>query len=667
MKLNRMRLAAGLAALSLAVTACGINDLARPTALPALQGGPTTITGKVTYTNSFFTSGVAEPIVILEDQTGFVKRDRKFEIPPESQVLGEITSDFFTSPFTYSLSLPARPNGSLNDVNHDGQGDSGVMVFAIAYWTNTWGDPYLERRDQGGGGWSSAYASTRVSENSDSYLEVVGGKYLVYAPDDRQQFPSGFGKDKKLFTDDDPLMDLPAGWSQVDLDKTPFSIDRSQTLTIDLIEGEGAEQDDFSGLSYTKAFDAMIEKLRKEYAFTEFKGIDWQAKAAEYRPGFEAAERSRDVHGYALALRDFMWSIPDTHVGFDQTLLGNDFQVETAGGLGFAIRGTDDGKVIANYILKEGSADQAGMEWGAEIFAFDGKPIDQVVADNLPWSSPFSNPIVKRLQQLRYATRFPMDNGTVEVEFQNPGGTRESARLEVVNEYESFSQASFLAGQAATALPVEYSILPSGHGYVKISSFLDNDVLSIQVWERAIRYFNENAIPGVVLDMRQNSGGSGWLANQMAAYFFDVETVVGKTARYDKSTGKFYLDPGDEAIMIPPPEDLRYTGRVAVLVGPACASACEFFSYDMTIDNRAAVVGQYPSEGAGGSVEAFFMPEGIYCQLTIGRAMDADGNIHLEGKGVVPGVKVPVTAETLKREANGEDLVLQAAVDALSR
>jgi len=52
--------------------------------------------------------------------------------------------------------------------------------------------------------------------------------------------------------------------------------------------------------------------------------------------------------------------------------------------------------------------------------------------------------------------------------------------------------------------------------------------------------------------------------------------------------------------------------------------------------------------------------------MTIGRAVDAEGNIHLEGKGVVPTVKVPVTAETLQKEANGEDVVLDAAIAFLS-
>ena len=488
------------------------------------------------------------------------------------------------------------------------------MIFAVAYWTNTWGDPYLERRDQGGGGWSSAYASTRVSDNRDTYLEVYGGKYLVYAPDDQQQFPSGFGPDKKLFTDDDPIMNIPAGWSVIDLDQTPFAISRPEKPVIDLYEPASAALDDFSQLSYTDAFDKMVDKFKKEYAWTELKKIDWDAKAQEFRPRFEEAQKNNDPHAYALALRDFIWSIPDTHVGFDQTLIRTDFITDTAGGLGFAMRETDDGQIIANYILKDGPADKAGMKWGAEILALDGKPTADVVSATVPWASPFSNPVVQRLQQLRYALRFKLDKGTVEVKFKNPGESEQTAKLPVVQERNSFAFSSLAAGQSPTALPVEFKVLPNGLGYIKVSSFFDNDVLSIQVWERAIKFFKDNQIPGVILDMRVNGGGSGWLADQMAAYFFDKETVVGNTAKYNRGSGEFYMDPGDEQRMIPPRPELQYDGPVAVLVGPACASACEFFSYDMTINDRATVVGQYPSEGAGGSVEQFLMPEGISMQ-----------------------------------------------------
>jgi hypothetical protein len=87
----------------------------------------------------------------------------------------------------------------------------------------------------------------------------------------------------------------------------------------------------------------------------------------------------------------------------------------------------------------------------------------------------------------------------------------------------------------------------------------------------------------------------------------------------------------------------------------------------MTVNNRATIVGQYPTVGAGGSVEDFMMPESIQVQLTIGRAVDANGNVHLEGKGVAPTVKVPVTADTLQKQINGEDVVLEAAEAALGQ
>ena len=72
------------------------------------EGGAVRITGSVNYTAPYFTIGVAQPLVILEDQAGFVDRNEHFLMPVESQTIGQITSDFFTSPFEYSLALPSN-------------------------------------------------------------------------------------------------------------------------------------------------------------------------------------------------------------------------------------------------------------------------------------------------------------------------------------------------------------------------------------------------------------------------------------------------------------------------------------------------------------------------------------------------------------------------------
>ncbi|UCF60319.1 MAG: PDZ domain-containing protein, partial [Anaerolineaceae bacterium] len=541
------------------------------------------------------------------------------------------------------------------------------MIFAVAYWTNTWGDAYLEKRDQHGGGWSGAYASTRVSDDRDNYLEIYGGKYIVYAPDENQGFPSDFGADELLFTEDDPIVQLPMGWTIVDLDTDPFTFDRSSEPKIDLLEPESAALDDFSDMDYTEAFEAMLEKMSTEYAFTEHKNLNWEALADQFRPRFEEADRNNNSNSYFLALRDFVWSIPDGHVGMDISPLMAQFQYEVVGGLGLALHELDDGRVIVHYLLEGGPADDAGIEFGAEILEINNMPISEAISLIVPWSSPFSTEHTMRLEQVRYVTRYPQ--GTeVDIKFRNPGGEEKTIRITAVPEFESYDFSSPFVETTGYELPVEFDILESGLGYVKILDFFDNELLTIQLWERMIQDLSENRVPGLIIDLRTNTGGWGYLADQMAAYFFDEELVAGNSAHYDDSTGEFYADPGDEDILFPPREELRYHGSIVAIISPACSSACEFFAYDLTLQDRATIVGQYPTSGLGGGVEEFVMPEDIDVRFTVGRAIDVDGNIHIEGKGVEPDVLVPITEENVIAEyRDGRDVVLDAAIEVARR
>ncbi|QPC82230.1 PDZ domain-containing protein [Phototrophicus methaneseepsis] len=627
------------------------------------EGGPVVLHGTVTYTNPFFTSGVSQPLIILEDQAGFVDRNEYFLFPPESQVLGQITTNFYDSPFGYSLALPIEPQGSLRDVDNDDEQDTGVMVFAVAYWSNTFGDPLLEERDMYGGGWSGAYASTRTSTNPDLQGEYVGGQILVYAPDDEQGFPSGFGDDGLLFTDDDPIVTLPQGYTVVNMDTDPFTFDRSREQVLDLYEPEVSAVDDFSGMDYVEAFDAMVEKMRVEYAFSEYYDLDWDELSETYRPQVQAADASHDAYLFAMAIRDLLWEIPDGHVSMSLDLLIEDFQGETAGGLGIAIRELDDGRVIVNYLVPGTPAEEVGMELGTEIVAIDGTPIDEYLDNTFIWAhQALATEHAKRLQQLRYATRFEMGT-TVEVTFINPGEEEQTVSMDVVPESDSFSFSSFNAGVTGIELPVEFEILPSGYGLVSIYSFSDDEYLTVQLWERMIETFKASGVPGIIIDMRNNGGGSGFLADQMSAYFFEEPIVVGNSGVYNEDYGDFYFDERGEDKLYLPPEELIYPGPVAVIVSPACFSACEFFSYNFTLRDDAAIVGFYPTGGLGGGVEDFYMPEGISIRFTVSRAVDPEDNIHIEGQGVAPTVTVPVTEENLFSEA---DVLLTAAEDALT-
>ncbi len=605
--------------------------------------------------------GVAAPVIILEDQAGFVDRNEHFLMPPESQALAQITSDFFESPFSYSLALPIEPQGSLRDVDQDGEEDTGIQVFAPAYWTNTWGDPFLEERDLSGGGWSTAYASTRISEDADTEREIIGGKYLIYAPDDQQGFPSGFGDDGLLFTADDPIVQVPQGYTIVDMDSDPFTFDRARHQVVDLVEPEGAALDDYTELSYAEAFDALIEQLRNEYAFTDYKNLDWDAIHAELRPAFEAADEDNDADAYRVALRDLAWSIPDGHVS--GPWIQEEFSFNNANGIGLAIDELESGDFLVTYLLENGPAAAAGIELGAELVAINGVPINQAIENTIGWTGPFSTAHNERLAKTAFVTRFTADTETVEVTFANPGGAEEMVELDTEFEQESLFAALEESIPTGFELPVEYELLEDSNlGYAQIFSFSDNDLLSVQLWERMIRELNENGVPGLIIDMRMNGGGSGFLADQMAAYFFDEEYSLGNSGFYEDDLGEFTFDDRGEGFFILPPEDLRYQGDIAVIVGPDCASACEFFSYDMTIADRAEIIGHYPTAGLGGSIRRVLMPEDEYFTFTGGRAVDSEGNIHIEGIGVVPTIDVSMTEESLLGD---EDVLLETAVSHL--
>ena len=616
---------------------------------------PIFITGEITYTSPFFIDTLSEPFVLLEDQAGFVNRDGGFIFALEGQAIGpvEIVDE---ETLHYSLSLPAVPQGTLVDVDNNGEDDIGVQVFAIAYWSNTWGGPFLEERD--GQGWSGAYASTLT--DLDRMGEIEGGTLIVWAPDDEQNFSTGFGDDEMLFTKDDPVAPIPAGYNIVDLNADPFRVYKEAQPVITLIEGDLAVND-YSELSYTEAFDAMFEKVSREYPFTEEKNVDWEVLHDQFQPRFDAARNSTD---FFQALKEFTYTIPDGHVGllFDEGIAPRFFFDNFGGSFGMRLAELTDGSVIVVDILTGERADRAGIKIGAEIIEWDGQPVGAAIDQVVSFFGPYSTSHHEWLDKLVFLTRYPPDT-RVSVHFQNPGETTShEVRLTADVEYDSLFDSIPNLTLDELALPVEAEVFDDSNlGYIRISTFSDDYNLMARLYERFVETLINDEIPGLIIDLRVNGGGNGGLARDFVGYFFDQEIEISRLSYYNNRIGDFeYLD--FTATITPGP--LHYDGKVAVLVSPNCVSTCEGFAHMMQQNGRATIVGHFPTAGAFGEVGRgqYNMPENLAMQFPTGRPETLDRKLLIEGVGVLPDIVVPITAGSALGKV---DTVLEAAIEAL--
>lgn len=657
--MKKITLAFGvLIALSMALAACSFRPVPTPTPAPAVGDEPYLITGTMEFTNSFISMIFEEHAVALVDMYGFVIRDEEWEIPVASQTLGFMSMDEEMMYAEYSLQLPAKPAGQFADVDNDGSADAGVQIFAVAYWPNVYSGPYSEGDDRSRG-WVSGFASVTGDPERDD--EINGGKLVVWSPDGNQSFPTGYGADNMLFTADDPVAPIPAGWTIVDLDQSPFAFIREAEPAIVLLEPADYAVKDYSGETYTEAFDKLIEFLRMNYAFNGIEGKqpDYDALVAELRPRVQQAEADKDPQAYYLALRDLTWAFKDGHVGMSGGDYWYDlFLAATQGGYGFSIHELDDGSFVVIYLSPGGPAEKAGMRVGAVVTAWNDKPISEAVSAVVPWTLPQSADWLIRYQQARYLLRAKLGDQAA-VTFVNPGEQPQTVSLTAIAERDSFSRTSVYYNAPQNLLPVEFKILDSGVGYVAIYSEADDIQLTIKLFERALQAFESYEVPGIIIDMRFNGGGTPL---GLAGFLTDEEIPLGQSYYYNENTGQFEPE-GLLDKILPNTNQYRFD-KIVILVGQACASACEEEAYGFSQVAGAQVVGMFPSASMFGEVSRgqFLMPDGYSMQFPTGRYILPDGSIFLEGTGVQPTLWVPRTFETV---SSTEDVVLKFGENAV--
>ena len=199
-----------------------------------------------------------------------------------------------------------------------------------------------------------------------------------------------------------------------------------------------------------------------------------------------------------------------------------------------------------------------------------------------------------------------------------------------------------------TSTTVEGKMLEDGIGYLYISEF--KEVTPEQFEEQLKTLQDENDLKGLVIDLRNNPGGTVDAVTSIAEYLIPEGLVF--YMQYPDGSTKEYSTDGSNYIGIP----------ITVLVNGNSASASEILSSAIQDSGAGKVVGTQ-SYGKGVVQTAYTMTDGTAVKLTICEYFTRNGNT-INKVGVTPDEVVEFDSEAYA-EDRSQDNQLQAAVELL--
>jgi carboxyl-terminal processing protease len=456
---------------------------------------------------------------------------------------------------------------------------------------------------------------------------------------------------------------------------------------------KAAAPGDYSGLSWTQAFDKMYKQLSKEYAFTDWKHIDWNGLHDEYAPQIRKAQKDNDFNAYYITLREFLTEIPDGHVSLNNIKDIDDLYI--GGGFGFSAAKLSDGSVIATWVDEAGSAYAAGMRVGAVLTEWNNEPIGDAL-EHVPTIFAGSSATTENLElkQAQYLTRAPIGTAA-EVTFMDSGSDAsktvtltafDDGQLSLKKNYPNAVlsdkiRSMYLSIDDPAPVPdamVETRTLDGNIFYIKLWGELDADLKetgtapsTLDLFRKAINAANAQQASAIILDIRNNLGGLDEMSAAILGSFYTEKTLYEYQNIYNASTGKREIQPvnGEDALYIEP-SDVFFGGRVVCLINQKCVSSGEGIAMGIKNLPNGETMGCYGTSGSFGLAGAEIkMPGGLTVHFPFGQSLDKDHNIQLDGAGgvggVSPSIRIEMTAERAIRVANGEDVELKEAVNTI--
>ena len=184
-------------------------------------------------------------------------------------------------------------------------------------------------------------------------------------------------------------------------------------------------------------------------------------------------------------------------------------------------------------------------------------------------------------------------------------------------------------------------ILPGNIGYLPFDLFTD-DIEAAKPTIKAALIFIANT-RALIIDLRNNMGGSPQMVSQLESYFFKEKTHMNDLInRTNMDTTFLYADPAKA-------DGVYLSMPVYILTGQHTFSGAEDFRYAMQTAKRAIVVGETTGGGAHPQMP-FSVGQHFIVFIPFARSINPVTKTDWEGTGVMPNVKATANKASIKAQ-----------------
>jgi carboxyl-terminal processing protease len=365
-----------------------------------------------------------------------------------------------------------------------------------------------------------------------------------------------------------------------------------------------------------KTFDVVWKTVNDKYFDPHMGGVNWAAIRKRYEPQVASVQSEGEFQDLLARMLNEL-KVSHLHI-VDLATLDNQLgrAVVTRG---LALRDVNN-QVVVTRIIDGSPAAAAELRPGFIVTAIDDVPVANARS---------SETILAMDNVKRRLTIVDEANKTrgIQIGYALPAPDKhESARI----------------GPATRHVLVETKTLEDGIGYIYFTNFIT------PLKKRIVGSFDllRNA-PGLIIDLRGNSGGETEVGLLLAGMLVDKETPISFT-QTRKGVDQYKARPSKN----------RYRSPVVILLDEECASESEEMAAGLQAIGRVVVIGRTSrGEDMDATIQGLPMAS-LLLEYPVGLPRTPKG-VAIEGHGVIPDLDVKLTRDELLK---GNDSQLEAAI-----